>query len=131
MIRAMLAIAAGYFSITALNSFIHLIVSIYFKTEIILTGIAGLPSRMWAIGFTVLQFGFGLFGGLLATTLAKNTHRVILGFILLMVAISLLDYSILSDREPLWYLIVAPTLKISGVFLGFRLVSAQNNQTES
>lgn len=132
MIRTMLAIAAGYFSITALNSFAHLIVSVYFKTEINLVGIASLPSVTWSIGFTALQLALGLFGGLLAATIAKDPHRTILGLLLIMVAVSLVDYAVLSDREPLWYLIIAPTLKVTGIFAGYKLIQnqAQNAVTE-
>lgn len=118
----MLAIAAGYLSIAFLNSFAHLIISFYFKTEITLSGIANLPSATWAFGLTLLQPVFGLFGGLLATTIAENNKRiVILGFILLMVAIALADYTMLKEREPLWYLILAPSLKIAGLYTGYRL----------
>lgn len=128
MIRSMLAIAAGYFSMIFLNSFIHLIVSFYFKMEITLTGIAYLPSPVWGGGFTILQFIFGLFGGLLAATLANDkTDLVLIGFILLIVAISLLDYSMLSGREPLWYLIAAPILKIAGIYTGHYFQTNQPN----
>lgn len=124
----MLVIVAGYFAIAVPNSFIHLIVAIYSKSEVFLTGVANLPSPVWVIGFTALQFLFGLFGGLLVTTLESNhPHRVILGFVLLMVAVGLVDYSVLSDREPLWYLITAPALKIGGIFTGYKL---QTNQIQ-
>lgn len=130
MIRSMLAIAAGYFSIAVLNSFIHLIVAIYSKSEIFLSGVANLPSAAWVIGFTALQFVFGLFAGLLATTLGSdNPQRVLLGFILLMVAVSLVDYSMLNEREPLWYLITAPALKIGGIFTGYKLQIKQMEPT--
>lgn len=129
MIRSMLAIAAGYFSIVVLNSFVHLIVSIYFKTDIFLTGIAQLPSVAWVYGFTGLQLVFGLFGGLLTSTLAgSHAYLEILAFILLMIIIAFVDYSVLNEREPLWYLITSPTLKISGIFLGYRLIKLQNQQ---
>lgn len=128
MIRSMLAIAAGYFSIIALNSFVHLIVSIYFKTDIFLTGVSQLPTGIWAAGFTILQFVFGLFGGLLTTTLAGSKAYIeILGFILLMIAISFIDYSVLNSREPLWYLITSPILRVLGIFVGYRLIKLQNN----
>jgi hypothetical protein len=124
----MLAIAAGYFSIVVLNSFVHLIISVYSKNEIILTGIAQFPSDIWAFGITALQFVFGLFGGLLTTTLAgSKAHIEILGFILLMIIISLIDYSVLNDREPLWYLIVSPSLRTLGIFTGYQLIKLQNN----
>lgn len=124
----MLAIAAGYFSIVILNSFVHLIISVYLKYEIILTGIAQIPSGIWSFGITAMQFGFGLFGGLLTTTLAgSKSHIEILVFILLMTLISFLDYSVLNDREPLWYLIVSPALRIMGIFLGYKLIKSQNN----
>lgn len=132
MVRSMLAIAAGYFSMAALNSFSHLIVSFYFRSDITLTGIAHLPSSVWVIGFTILQLVFGLFGGLLTTTLANaKGHLAILGLLLLMVIIGLLDYSMLSDREPQWYLIVAPALKIAGIFLGYRMQLSQINKLDT
>lgn len=121
MIRTMVAIAAGYFCITALNSFVHIIISVYFKTDLTLTGIAFLPSATWTVGVTALQFAFGLFGGLLATTIAQKPSKVILGFILIMVAVSLINYTMTAQTEPLWYLILAPLLTISGIYTGYQL----------
>jgi len=129
MVRTMIAIAAGYFSIAALNSFIHVITSIYFRADITLTGISHLPSNSWIIGITFLQFAFGLFGGLLATTVAKNASKVILGFILTMVAVSLINYSVMAENEPLWYLITAPSLTIGGIYMGYRLQTQESNTT--
>ncbi|MGM0546164.1 MAG: hypothetical protein ACQEST_05520 [Bacteroidota bacterium] len=125
MIRTMGAIAAGYFSITILNSFIHLITSIYFQGDFSLSGISHLPSTAWVIGVTIMQFVLGLFGGLLATTIAHKKSKAILGFILIMVAISLINYSMMVDSEPLWYLITAPALTISGIYMGYRIQSQQ------
>lgn len=129
MVRTMIAIAAGYFSIAVLNSFIHIITSIYFRGDITLTGISHLPSTQWIIGVTFLQFVFGLFGGLLATTVAKNASKVILGFILVMVAVSLINYSVMVENEPLWYLITAPVLTISGIYIGYRLQMQESKTT--
>lgn len=130
MVRSLLAIAAGYFSIALLNSFARLIVSVYFKTDLFLSGIAKLPSLPWVAGFTVLQFILGIFGGLLATTLAqKNIHITILGFILLIACVGLLNYSELNHREPLWYLLTAPALTMGGIFLGYKLQSGQQQTT--
>lgn len=129
MVRTMGDIAAGYFSIAALNSFIHVITSIYFRADITLMGISHLPSTSWIIGITFLQFAFGLFGGLLATTLAKNASKVILGFILIMVAVSLINYSVMAENEPLWYLITAPALTIGGIYMGYRLQTQESNTT--
>ena len=131
MIRSMLAIAAGYFSIALLSGFSRLIVSVYLKTDIALTGIEGFPTT-WAFGLTGLGFFFGLFGGLLTTTLAESEGFIeILGFILLMAAIGLVDYSILSEREPFWYLIASPALKMAGIFIGFHLKRKQDVQLEN
>ncbi len=122
MFRSMLAIAAGYFAMAVPNSFIHLIVAIYSRSEVFLTGVTNLPSLTWVVGLTALQFVLGLFGGLLATTLGSdNPQRVILGFVLLMVAVALVDYSVLNEREPLWYLVTAPALKIGGIYTGYKL----------
>jgi ABC-type multidrug transport system permease subunit len=127
MIRTIGAIAAGYFSITILNSFIHLVTSIYFRSDLTLTGITYLPTTTWMIGVTILQFVFGLFGGLLATTIARQTSKVILGLILIMIAVSLINYSMMVDSEPLWYLIIAPILTVSGIYMGYRMQSQESN----
>lgn len=127
MIRTIGAIAAGYFSITILNSFIHLVTSIYFRSDLTLTGITYLPTTTWMIGVTILQFVFGLFGGLLATTIARQTSKVILGLILIMIAVSLINYSMMVDSEPLWYLIIAPLLTVSGIYMGYRMQSQESN----
>lgn len=124
MIRALLALVAGYISIIALNSFFHLIVSVYFNTELLLSGISQLPSSLWIIGFTLVQFLWGLFAGFFTTTLAReNSSIAILGLLLIIVATSFINYSVLSGREPLWYLITAPVLKMAGIYLGFTLQS--------
>jgi len=131
MIRSLLSIAAGYFAITVPNSFIHLIVSVYYKLDLSLAGVANLPSATWVAGLTALQLALGLFAGLLATTIAReNKHRVILGFILLMVIIACTDYFMLSNREPFWYLITAPILKILGIFAGYKLQIQQAEQAQ-
>lgn len=130
MIRTMFAIATGYFSMVFLNSFIHLIISFYFRAEFALFGISNLPSTVWVAGVTLLQFVFGLLGGLLATTIEqKNRSIMLLGFILLIVALSLINYSMLSEQEPLWYLISAPLLKIGGIITGYRLQIKQTQAT--
>jgi len=131
MVRQMMAVAAGYFSIAALNSLIHIIVSVYFKTGLSLTGISHLPSIPWIVGVTALQFLFGLFAGLLTTTIAQSKqHIAILGFVLLMAIIAFIDYTTLSEQEPLWYLITSPALKIIGIFAGYRLIQSQQENIE-
>jgi hypothetical protein len=130
MIRSILAVAAGYFSIALLSGFSRLIISIYLRNDITLTGIENFPTT-WGFGLTGLGFFFGLFGGLLTTTLAESKGFIeIVGFILVMAAVALLDYSMLNDREPFWYLIASPTLKISGIFIGYHLKRKQDKQLE-
>lgn len=127
----MLAIATGYFSIALLSGFSRLIVSIYLKNDITLTGIESFPTT-WAFGLTGLGFFFGLFGGLLTTTLAESEGIIeIVGFIFIMAGVGLVDYSMLNDREPLWYLIASPTLKMSGIFIGYHLKRKQDKQLEN
>ena len=127
MFRSMLAIAGGYITILILNSLVHLIISVYFRSDLFLTGISQLPSTAWVIGVTALQFAFGLMAGLLTSSLAKSKpNREITGFILLMTAIAIIDYTMLSSQEPMWYLIASPALKIIGIFTGFRLFLNQN-----
>lgn len=123
----MLAIAGGYVSILVLNSLTHIIISVYFRSGLYLTGISQLPSLPWVVGVTALQFAFGLLGGLLTSSLSKGRpDREILGFILLMVAIGIIDYTMLEKQEPLWYLITSPALKVLGIYSGFRLFLNQD-----
>ncbi|NGP88005.1 hypothetical protein [Fodinibius halophilus] len=132
MIRSMLAIAVGYITITATNSFVHLIISFYFKTEFALTGITTLPSEIWVAGVTLLQLGFGMFAGLLSSTLAQSDkHLATLGLILLLVIAGILDYTILQQREPTWYLITSTILRVLGVFIGYKLQIQQIKGTTS
>ncbi len=131
MIRSMLAIVAGYFSIALLSGFSRLIVSVYLKNDIALTGIENFPTT-WAFGLTGLGFFFGIFGGLLTTTLADSEGVIeIVGFILIMAGVGLVDYSMLSEREPVWYLISSPALKMAGIFIGYHLKRTQDVQLEN
>jgi hypothetical protein len=128
----MMAIVAGYISMAALNSLVHIITSVYFKTELSLAGISHLDSMPWIVGVTGLQLMLGLFGGLLATTIAQTKqHMAILGFILLMTVIGFFNYTVLSPQEPLWYLISAPALRIVGIFAGFQLIQLQNKSNNT
>lgn len=130
MYRSMLAIAAGYFTIALLSGFSRLIISVYLKTGISITGINAFPFQ-WAIGLTVLGFFFGLFAGLLTTTIATSNGNIeILGFILIMVIMALIDYTIMGSQEPMWYLIASPVLKIFGVYSGYHIKKKQDLQLE-
>ena len=132
MLRPMMAIAAGYFSMAIINSLIHIITSVYFKTGLALTGISHLASTPWIVGVTGLQLLLGLFGGLLATTIAQSKqHVAILGFVLLMAIIGFFDYTVLSPQEPTWYLVSAPALRIAGILGGYRLIQLQNKSNST
>lgn len=127
MIRSMMAIVAGYLSISFLNDFSHAVTSLYFRHELSLTGIANLPAPAWGYGFAFLQLILGLFAGLLTSTIVKTKGSLeILALILLIVAAGCIDYSVLSNREPLWYLITSPALKVLGIYLGFILKQKQD-----
>lgn len=129
MSRSLLAIAVGYFTVAALNGFSRIIISLYFRTDISLAGIQNLPSQYWVYALTALQFIFGLFGGLMVSSIVKTKAYIeILSLILLMIAIGFIDYSMLNEREPLWYLITSPLLKILGIFAGYQLKLKQDEQ---
>lgn len=122
MIRSVLAVAAGFISISVLNSFIHLIAAVYTNSELSLTGIAALPSESWQYGITGLLLLFGLIGGFLTTTLSKTSgHLEILILVLLIIGTGFIDYLALANSEPMWYLIASPLLKTGGILLGFEL----------
>jgi hypothetical protein len=85
-----------------------------------------LPSPGWGYAFTALQFLFGLFAGLLTSSIVKTEGMIeIWALILLIVAAGYIDYSILSNSEPLWFLIISPVLKAGGIYLGFVIKQKQ------
>ncbi|HEX6983485.1 MAG TPA: hypothetical protein VF181_12070 [Balneolaceae bacterium] len=122
MTRSLLAIVAGYLTITVLNVLSRLIISLVFGTGFSLTGVRNVPSEFWIYTLTCLQFVFGFLAGLMVLLIAKAEPYIeILVLILLMGAAALVDYSMLSEREPLWFLVTSPVLKILGIFTAFRL----------
>ena len=132
MIRSTLAIGAGYISIIALDSFVRIIIGAYHSGQIILSGISSLPSTEWGYLLVALQLLWGLFAGLLVSSIAQNKHYIeTLGLILLLVGSGFMDYSMLQQSEPLWFLIAVPLLRVIGVFVGYYTNSPSANPEPS
>jgi hypothetical protein len=49
----------------------------------------------------------------------------------MMVAVSLINYSVMVENEPLWYLIIAPILTIGGIYMGYRLQTQESKTTSN
>lgn len=129
MKRTLLAIVAGQLTIAGLNGFARIILSLYQRTEIVLSGVEHLPSTPWAVGITALGFLFGMFGGLITCTLARGSYTVeVVALILLTVALGLFDFTLLPDAHTSWSLVAAPALKVAGIYTGYRIVTRQDKQ---
>lgn len=131
MKRALLAIAAGQLTIAGLNGFARIILSLYQRTDIVLSGVEHLPSTTWAVGVTALGYLFGLFGGLITCTLARGSYRIeVLTLILLTVALALFDFTFIPEVHTSWSLAASPALKVAGIYTGYTIISKQDRQRE-
>jgi hypothetical protein len=90
MTRSLLAIIAGYLTITVLNILSRLIISLLLGTNISLTGIQDVPSEFWMYFLTALQFIFGFLAGLMVLLIAKTVAYL---EILALVVFNHLSYS--------------------------------------
>lgn len=126
MIRSTLAIAAGYISMIALNGFMRIIIAVYHHRDLSLSGIESLPSDGWSYLMVGIQYVWGTLAGLLTTSIAQpQAHIEILALVLLLVGSGFIDYNMMQQREPLWYLFLSPALKISGILSGYYLTQWQ------
>lgn len=130
MIRSTLAIAAGYLSIIALNGFVRIILAVYHHSDLSFSGITSLPSDEWGYFIVGAQYLWGLLAGFLTVSIVSSqAHLETLALVLLLVGSGCIDYSMLHQNEPLWYLILSPVLKILGVLSGYYLLQ-QQTQTQ-
>lgn len=132
MIRSVFALVVGYISINLFDAFIRFIISVYSKSELVLSGIAQLPNTLLAYAITTAGFLFGLIGGFLTCSIADGKPKIeILSLIILIVASGLFTYYFTGNNEPVWYLIIAPLLKIAGVYLAYMLFVKQNTSLKN
>lgn len=129
MLRSLLAIITGYLSIAFLNSLTRLIVALYFRTDIQLSGVSHLPSPFWQYVLIVLYMAFGLFGGLITCSIVQRKYGIeILVLICLILTAGFFEYEFLNTEEPLWYLVCSPLAKITGVWGGYRIKLSQDQK---
>lgn len=123
MIRSTLAIASGFISMAALNGFLRLLIAVYHDGDLqSVSGVASLPSAGWGYFVTGIQYAWGIFAGLLTTSIAQQQAAIeILAIVLLLVGSGFIDYQMLRLREPVWYLTLSPSLKILGILSGYYL----------
>ena len=122
MLKSLFAIIAGQLSITLLQTFSRVIVGLYFRTEITITGIAHLPSTTWMYFVTALNIIFGLFGGLITSSVAKKSGRLEVLILALLIFIwGLFSFQMTASVEPTWYRILSPLLIILGLLAGYKL----------
>ncbi|MDZ7715022.1 MAG: hypothetical protein U5J95_02300 [Balneolaceae bacterium] len=122
MIKSLIAVIVGQLSITLLQTFSRVVVGAYFRTELTITGISHLPSLTWMYFLTALNFIFGMFGGLITSSLARNKGRLEVLILALLIFIwGLFSFQMTLNTEPVWYRILAPLLTIFGVMTGYLL----------
>lgn len=129
MIRSLLAIIAGHLSITFLNGLTRLIIALYFRTDIQLSGVSHFPSPFWQYAFIALNVAFGIFGGLITSSIVQKKYGMeILVLICLIITTGFFEYEFLNMAEPIWYLVLSPLAKAMGVWGGYRVKLAQDKK---
>lgn len=119
--------AAGYLSISMIESFVRVIISIYSGSDMILTGVSALPSSFLAVTLTVDGVVFGLIGGFITCSISNSkSHTEILSLIVLVAASGFFFYYFKGSAEPIWYIICDPLLKILGIFAAYKIFLNQN-----
>jgi hypothetical protein len=127
MIRSLSAVVAGQLSIIFLSGFAYLVVALYFRSEIYLSGVSHLPAPFWQYALVFLQLIFGMFGGLVTCSIARQRYGIeVLALVSIIVILGFFEYQFLSIREPAWYLLFSPLAKIAGVWLAYRIKAAQD-----
>lgn len=129
MIRSLAAIIAGHLSISVLNGFSRLVIALYSRSEIHLSGVGHLPSPYWGYFIVGLGLIFGIFGGLITCSIAKRNYGIeVLALSSLIIITGLFDYQFLNTAEPIWYLSMNPLAKIAGVWIGYGLKRSQDQK---
>lgn len=131
MIRSTIAVLSGYFSIAFLNGFTRIIVSFYHREDLILSGVSAMPTPAWGYGIFIGGFFFGMFGGLITSTLAPGSILKHIVFLVVLILLSgSIDYLLFAGTEPGWWLYGAPTLKVAGIFSGYSIKRRQQENTK-
>ena len=122
MLKSLIAIIVGQLSITMLQAFTRAVIGVYFRTEITMTGVSHLPSSVWMYFITALNLIFGLFGGLITSSIARGKGKMeVLILVILIFIWGLFSFQMTVNTEPTWYKISAPLLTISGILAGYYL----------
>ena len=131
MIRTLAAIFIGQITIVLLNGIIRMAVGAYLGIEFSLSGITYLPGFAWEVFIVALSLVYGVIAGVVVCLISRNKGRVeILGLTLIIAGVGLFDFYYLGASEPLWYFLINTGLLISGLFLGYRIISSNKNILE-
>lgn len=122
MIRSVSAVAAGYITIVLLDLLFRLAAARLTGFAPALTGIGDLPSTGWQYASTGILIVYGMAGGMVTSSVVRTSADMeILSLILLAIFVGFVNFRVLAEIEPIWYLTVSPLLKTGGIFLGFRI----------
>ncbi len=131
MIRALVAILMGQITIVLLNGIIRMAIGVYLDIEFSLSGISYLPGFIWEVIIVGLSLLYGFIAGIIVCLLSGGNGRAeILGLTLIIAGVGLFDFYYIGASEPLWYFLINSGLLIAGLFLGYRVMMANENILE-
>jgi len=116
MKKSIYGIVGGISSVVALDAFIRLIISIYFRLEIMFTGYSSFPGFWWPL-FLVLSAAFtSFFGSMLAGSVArKHIYGVIISYTLILFILRVAQLQYLINTESPFYASAALVLSMLGI----------------
>ncbi|MGK7370296.1 MAG: hypothetical protein ACNS64_08770 [Candidatus Halalkalibacterium sp. M3_1C_030] len=128
MIRTLLAIIAGQITIALLNGIVRMAIGTYLDIEFSLSGVTFLPGFTWEVVVVAMSLIYGFVAAIIVCLIAKENSKIeILGLTLIVTAVGLFDYYYIGASEPLWYFLINTGLIISGLFLGYRFMLANEH----
>ncbi len=126
MKQTIYGLVGGISSVIALDAFIRLIISIYYKLDIMFIGYSSFPGFWWPL-FLVLSTAFtSFFGGMLAGSVGrKRIYVVIVGYVFVLLILRVTQLQYLISVESAFYASSAIILSMIGV-LGSWLLLRRN-----
>jgi hypothetical protein len=132
MKQSIYGIVGGLSSVIALDAFIRLIISIYFKTEIMFIGYSSFPGFWWPL-FLVLSTAFtSFFGGMMAGSIGhKHIYGVIISYTLLLFILRVSQLQYLLNTESPFYASSALVLSMLGVVVSWMILRKNHKVADS
>lgn len=128
MKKSIYGIIGGLSSVIALDAFIRLIISIYFKTEIMFIGYSSFPGFWWPL-FLVLSTAFtSFFGAMMAGSVGRShIYGVMITYTLLLFILRVSQLQYLINTESPFYASSALVLSMLGV-VGSWMILRKNHK---